>query len=105
MCACTHVFVCVYMCVCVCVCACACTCVCVCVHVCVCLYQEVFGPVLTVYVYPDSQAEDMLHMVNETSVYGLAGAVFSSDRLVSESCVYSSVYTCSVTSFTNNTVV
>ena len=96
MCVCVCVYMCVYMCV----------CVHVCVHVCMCLYQEVFGPVLTVYVYPDSQAEDMLHVVNETSVYGLAGAVFSSDRLVSESCmtVYSSVYTCSVTSFTYNTV-
>ena len=44
--------------------------------------QEIFGPVLTVYVYPDNQAEEMLHVVNDTSLYGLTGAVFSNDRLV-----------------------
>lgn len=33
------------------------------------------------YVYPDSQAEETLHVVNDTSVYGLTGAVFSNDRL------------------------
>ena len=42
--------------------------------------QEIFGPVLTVYVYPDSQAEEMLEVVNSTSVYGLTGAIFSNDR-------------------------
>ena len=54
---------------------------------CLCLYntlQEIFGPVLTVYVYPDNQAEEMLHVVNDTSLYGLTGAVFSNDRLVCE---------------------
>lgn len=35
---------------------------------------------LTVYVYPDSQAEEMLDVVNSTSVYGLTGAIFSNDR-------------------------
>ena len=42
--------------------------------------QEIFGPVLTVYVYPDSEAEETLELVNETSPYGLTGAVFASDR-------------------------
>ena len=43
---------------------------------------------MTVYVYPDSQAEDMLHVVNETSPYGLAGAVFSNDRSTSNTFTY-----------------
>ncbi|CAI7991044.1 Delta-1-pyrroline-5-carboxylate dehydrogenase, mitochondrial [Geodia barretti] len=44
------------------------------------MQEEIFGPVLTVYVYPDSEAEEMLEVVNSTSVYGLTGAVFSNDR-------------------------
>lgn len=44
------------------------------------MQEEIFGPVLTVYVYPDSQVEEMLEVVNSTSVYGLTGAVFSNDR-------------------------
>lgn len=41
---------------------------------------ELFGPVLTVYVYDDKDWDDMLHTVNNTSVYGLTGAIFSTDR-------------------------
>ena len=35
-----------------------------------------------VYVYPDDQAEQMLVVVNDTSLYGLTGAIFSNDRCV-----------------------
>jgi 1-pyrroline-5-carboxylate dehydrogenase len=42
--------------------------------------EEIFGPVLTIYVYPDSQYEKTLDLCNSTSPYALTGAVFSNDR-------------------------
>lgn len=41
---------------------------------------ELFGPVVTVYVYDDNQWEETLKLVDETSEYALTGAVFSQDR-------------------------
>jgi 1-pyrroline-5-carboxylate dehydrogenase len=46
------------------------------------LCEELFGPVLTVYVYEDSDWLDALRLVNETSTYALTGAIFSQDRYV-----------------------
>ncbi len=42
--------------------------------------EEIFGPVLTIFVYEDEEYEKMLHLCNETSPYGLTGAIFSKDR-------------------------
>ena len=42
--------------------------------------EEIFGPVMTIYVYEDSTWEEMLKMVDETSEYALTGAIFSKDR-------------------------
>ncbi|CAM9754316.1 unnamed protein product [Lampetra fluviatilis] len=42
--------------------------------------EEIFGPVLTVYVYPDDEYKQILQLVNETSPYGLTGAVFAQDE-------------------------
>ncbi len=42
--------------------------------------EEIFGPVMTVYVYPDNQYEETLHICDETSPYALTGAIFSQDR-------------------------
>jgi 1-pyrroline-5-carboxylate dehydrogenase len=42
--------------------------------------EEIFGPVLSVYVYPDNKWKDTLKLVNETSPYGLTGGVFANDR-------------------------
>jgi len=42
--------------------------------------EEIFGPVVTIYLYDEKKYEEMLHLVNETSVYGLTGAVLSKDR-------------------------
>ncbi|RMH14201.1 MAG: L-glutamate gamma-semialdehyde dehydrogenase [Gemmatimonadetes bacterium] len=42
--------------------------------------EEIFGPVITVYVYPDADWEAMLDVLDGTSPYGLTGAVFSQDR-------------------------
>ena len=49
------------------------------------LSQELFGPVLVVYVYDDSSSskkafEDVCELVDRTSEYGLTGSVFASDR-------------------------
>ena len=43
---------------------------------------ELFGPVLTIYVYEDSDWEEVLKMVDTTSEYALTGAIFSGDRYV-----------------------
>jgi 1-pyrroline-5-carboxylate dehydrogenase len=42
--------------------------------------EEIFGPVLTLYVYPDSEYEKTLDLCNTTSPYALTGAVFAHDR-------------------------
>ncbi len=42
--------------------------------------EELFGPVATVYVYPDDEFDETLDLVDETSRYGLTGAIFSHDR-------------------------
>ncbi|HEY7193552.1 MAG TPA: L-glutamate gamma-semialdehyde dehydrogenase [Gemmatimonadales bacterium] len=42
--------------------------------------EEIFGPVLTLYVYPDKQWKETLELVDRTSPYALTGAVFAQDR-------------------------
>jgi len=44
------------------------------------MQRELFGPILTVYPYPDSDWESVLDLVDTTSPYGLTGAVFADDR-------------------------
>lgn len=41
---------------------------------------ELFGPVLTIYIYEDAQWSDILELIDQTSEYALTGAVFSEDR-------------------------
>jgi 1-pyrroline-5-carboxylate dehydrogenase len=48
---------------------------------------ELFGPVLTVYVFEDDQWSETLKLVDETSEYALTGAVFSEDRYALEEAV------------------
>jgi 1-pyrroline-5-carboxylate dehydrogenase len=43
---------------------------------------ELFGPVLTIYVYDDADWEKTLGIIDNTSEYALTGAIFSSDRYV-----------------------
>lgn len=43
--------------------------------------EEIFGPVLTIYIYKDDAIEETLTLLDETSPYGLTGAVFGTDRL------------------------
>jgi 1-pyrroline-5-carboxylate dehydrogenase len=42
--------------------------------------EELFGPVVTVYVYEDTKWEETLELVDQTSVYALTGAVLAQDR-------------------------
>ncbi|HMU05400.1 MAG TPA: aldehyde dehydrogenase family protein, partial [Saprospiraceae bacterium] len=42
--------------------------------------DELFGPVLTIYVYEDDKYEETLDVVDRTSPYALTGAIFSKDR-------------------------
>jgi 1-pyrroline-5-carboxylate dehydrogenase len=44
--------------------------------------DEVFGPVMTLYVYPDDEWEETLKLVDATSEYALTGAIFAKDRRV-----------------------
>jgi 1-pyrroline-5-carboxylate dehydrogenase len=44
------------------------------------LREELFGPIVTAFVYPDSKWQDTLQLVDETSPYALTGAVFARDR-------------------------
>ncbi|MBK8347183.1 MAG: L-glutamate gamma-semialdehyde dehydrogenase [Saprospiraceae bacterium] len=42
--------------------------------------EELFGPVLTIFVYEDSHYEETLDLVDQTGPYALTGAIFSKDR-------------------------
>jgi 1-pyrroline-5-carboxylate dehydrogenase len=44
------------------------------------LCEEIFGPVVTAYVYDDQKWTETLALIDRTSPYGLTGAVFSQDR-------------------------
>ncbi|MDH5467045.1 MAG: L-glutamate gamma-semialdehyde dehydrogenase [Candidatus Aminicenantes bacterium] len=42
--------------------------------------EEIFGPVLTIHVYPEAKYKETLKLCDTTSPYGLTGAVFATDR-------------------------
>ena len=44
------------------------------------MVEEIFGPVVTLYAYEDGEYEKALQLCDETSPYGLTGAVFARDR-------------------------
>ena len=44
------------------------------------LQEEIFGPVLTIYVYDDKKFDETLELCNNTSPYALTGAIWSQDR-------------------------
>lgn len=46
------------------------------------MQEEIFGPVLTIYVYEDDKLDDVLTLIDSTSIYALTGAVFANDRYV-----------------------
>lgn len=49
--------------------------------------EEIFGPVISIYVYADADWKSMLKLVDESSEYALTGAIFSGDRYaIVEAC-------------------
>jgi 1-pyrroline-5-carboxylate dehydrogenase len=57
------------------------------------LRDELFGPVVTAYVYPESKWAETLELIDETAPYALTGAVFSEDRRAVEEAEESLRYT------------
>lgn len=45
------------------------------------MHEEIFGPVMTIYVYDDVDMDKTIDLCDKTSPYGLTGAVFSTDRV------------------------
>ncbi len=48
------------------------------------MQEELFGPILTIYVYDDLKFDETLEILDKTSIYALTGAVFAQDRYVIE---------------------
>ncbi|XP_026718771.1 delta-1-pyrroline-5-carboxylate dehydrogenase, mitochondrial [Athene cunicularia] len=46
--------------------------------------EEIFGPVLTVYVYPEQRYKEVLELIDTTTPYGLTGAVFAQEKRIIE---------------------
>jgi len=46
--------------------------------------EELFGPILTIYVYDHTKFEETIELVDNTSMYALTGSIFSKDRYVIE---------------------
>nr|WP_321453387.1 L-glutamate gamma-semialdehyde dehydrogenase [uncultured Carboxylicivirga sp.] len=46
--------------------------------------EELFGPVLTIYVYDDTKLDEALDTLDSTSIYALTGGIFAQDRYVIE---------------------
>ncbi len=44
------------------------------------MVEEIFGPVLTIYVYPEGEYDDALQLCDQTSPYALTGAIFALER-------------------------
>ncbi len=44
------------------------------------MFTELFGPVITIFIYDDAAFEETLQLIDQTSEYALTGAVFSTDR-------------------------
>jgi 1-pyrroline-5-carboxylate dehydrogenase len=42
--------------------------------------EELFGPIVTIYVYDENKMEETVDELDNTSIYGLTGAIFSQDR-------------------------
>ena len=48
------------------------------------MQEELFGPIITIYVYEDQKLDETLDFVDKTSIYALTGAIFSQDRYMIE---------------------
>ncbi|HCX72569.1 MAG TPA: 1-pyrroline-5-carboxylate dehydrogenase, partial [Candidatus Cloacimonas sp.] len=45
------------------------------------MVEEIFGPIITIYIYEDEKYEETLKLCDQTSIYALTGAIFSQDRM------------------------
>lgn len=52
------------------------------------MVEELFGPVLTIYVYEDEKWEETLKLVDSTSIYGLTGSIISQCRYAIDEATY-----------------
>ena len=52
------------------------------------LSEELFGPVLTIYVYEDAKFEETLKLVDSTSIYALTGSIIAQDRYAIDQATY-----------------
>ncbi|MGB7605352.1 MAG: L-glutamate gamma-semialdehyde dehydrogenase [Lutisporaceae bacterium] len=55
--------------------------------------EEIFGPVLTIYIYEDAYYLNTLKLCDNTSKYGLTGSIYASDRYAIETAVIELVHT------------
>lgn len=46
--------------------------------------EELFGPILTIYIYDHTKFEETVELVDKTSIYALTGSIFSKDRYIIE---------------------
>ncbi len=46
--------------------------------------EELFGPILTIYIYDHTKWDKTVELVDNTSIYGLTGSIFSKDRYIIE---------------------
>lgn len=44
------------------------------------MIEEIFGPVLTIYVYKDSKLDETVKLVETSTPYALTGAIFAQDE-------------------------
>ncbi len=51
------------------------------------MQEEIFGPVITIYVYDDKEYEATLDLCDKTSPYALTGAIFSNDRYATQKAI------------------
>ena len=56
------------------------------------MVEELFGPVLTIYIYDEKKFEETLDLVDNTSIYGLTGAIMGRDRTAIEKATNRLVY-------------
>ncbi len=50
--------------------------------------EELFGPVLTIYIYDDKDFDSMFELIDKTSIYGLTGSIFAKHREVIEKATH-----------------
>ena len=48
------------------------------------MVEEIFGPVISIYVYDDDKYAETLDLIDKTSMYALTGAIFATDRIAVE---------------------